>query len=135
MSEANLSMRMIPDPIGHSAEFYAYLAQGELRLQQCSACGTFRHPPRLRCAACGSADVTWELSSRRGRVFSWTVTHRPVDPAFEPPYAIVVCELEEGPRLVGNWRGDLGELALDVPLTVEMEPANDKVALLWFRPA
>ena len=135
MSEANLSMRMIPDPIGHSAEFYAYLAQGELRLQKCSACGTFRHPPRLRCAACGSAEVEWALASGRGRVFSWTVTHRPVDPAFEPPYAIVVCELEEGPRLVGNFRGDLAELALDLPLTVEMEQANDKVALLWFRPA
>jgi uncharacterized OB-fold protein len=130
-----LSMRMIPDPIGHSAEFYKFLAEGELRLQRCSACGTFRHPPRHRCAACGSADVTWERASGRGSVFSWTVTHRAVDPAFEAPYAIVVCELDEGPRLVGNLRGDPSELALDVPLTVELEPANDRVALIWFRPA
>jgi hypothetical protein len=46
-----------------------------------------------------------------------------------------VCELEEGPRLVGNFRGDLAELALDLPLTVELEQANDRVALIWFRPA
>jgi uncharacterized OB-fold protein len=130
-----LSMRMIPDPIGPSAEFYAYLARGELRLQKCAACGTFRHPPRLRCAACSSGDVTWERASGRGHVFSWTVTHRAVDPAFEAPYAIVVCELEEGPRLVGNLRGlDPSELALDIPLVVELEPANERVALLWFRP-
>ena len=30
---------------------------GELRLQRCAACGTWRHPPRYRCAACGSPDV------------------------------------------------------------------------------
>jgi hypothetical protein len=30
---------------------------------------------------------------------------------------------------------DPSELALDVPLVVELEPANDRVALLWFRPA
>ena len=130
-----LSMRMVPDPIGPAAEFYKFLADGELRLQQCSACGAFRHPPRLRCAACGSAAVTWTPASGRGRVFSWTVTHRAVDPAFEAPYAIVVCELEEGPRLVGNLRDDISVLELDLPLTVEFEPANDRVALIWFRPA
>jgi uncharacterized OB-fold protein len=68
-------------------------------------------------------------------VFSWTITHRPVDPAFTPPYAVVVVELDEGPRLVGNVRGiEPAELELDLPIVVEIEPVSDSVGLLWFSP-
>ena len=127
--------RMIPNPTGPNAEFYAYAAQGELRLQRCGACGVWRHPPRHRCAACGSHDVSWEQVSGRARIFSWTVTHRAVDPAFTPPYAIVVAELEEGPRIVGNLRGlDPADLALDLPVVAELEPISATVALVHFRP-
>ena len=131
-----MSDRLLPSPVGPNAEFYSFLARGELRLQRCAACGTWRHPPRHRCAACGSLDATWELASGRGRLFSWTVTHRAVDPAFEPPYVIAVLELEEGPRLVGNTRGLApADLALDLPMVVEIEPVSDTVGLLWFSPA
>jgi hypothetical protein len=86
---ADLSKRIIPAPIGLNAEFYRYLAQNELRLQRCTSCGTWRHPPRHLCAPCGSPAVEWARASGRARVFSWTVTHRAVDPAFTAPYAIV----------------------------------------------
>ena len=131
-----MTERLIPAPIGLNAEFYAFCARGELRLQRCTNCGTWRHPPRRRCAACASVDVSWELASGRGRVFSWTVTHRPIDPAFTPPYAIVIAELDEGPRLVGNLRGvEPAGLALDLPVMVELERISDAVGLVWFRPA
>ncbi len=130
-----MSDRIVPTPIGPNAQFYAFLARGELRLQRCASCGAWRHPPRHRCASCGSTEVTWEPATAHGRVFTWTVTHRPVDPAFTPPYAVVVVELDEGPRLVGNWRGELDTLALDTPVAVEIEPANDAAGFLWFRPA
>jgi uncharacterized OB-fold protein len=126
--------RIVPSPVGPNAEFYAFLARGELRLQRCAQCGAFRHPPRHRCAACGSLDATWEPVSGRGRLFSWTVTHRPVDPAFTPPYVVAVVELEEGPRLVGNAREGL-ELALDTPVVVEIEPVSETVGFVWFRRA
>jgi uncharacterized OB-fold protein len=70
-------------------------------------------------------------------VFTWTVTHRAVDPAFADmvPYAIVVAELDEGPRLVGNLRDlDPTDLALGLPIEVELEPVSAEVALVWFRP-
>jgi len=127
---------MLPNPVGPSAELYAFWARGELRLQRCAACGEWRHPPRFRCAACGSDAVTWDLASGKARVFSWTITHRSVDPAFESPYAIVVAELEEGPRLVGNLAGIANdELRLDLRVVVALEPASDTVALVTFRPA
>jgi uncharacterized OB-fold protein len=128
--------RLLPSTDGLNGAFYRFLAQGELRLQRCASCDTWRHPPRNRCAQCGSAEVAWEPVSGRGRVYSWTVTHRAVDPAFTPPYAILVVELEEGPRLVGNLRGlEPSELALDLPVVTEIEHASDTVGLLWFRPA
>jgi len=131
-----VSDRLLPAAVGLNAEFYAFLARDELRLQRCAACGTWRHPPRHRCAHCGSLDAAWEPATGRGRVFSWTVTHRAVDPAFVPPYAIVIVELDEGPRLVGNLRGiEPSELAIDLPVVVEIEHASDTVGFVWFRPA
>jgi uncharacterized protein len=131
-----VSDRLLPSAVGLNGEFYAFLARGELRLQRCTACGTWRHPPRHRCAHCGSGDVAWDAPAGAGRVFSWTVTHRAVDPAFFPPYAIVIVELDEGPRLVGNVRGiEPSELALDLRVVVEIEHASDTVGLVWFRPA
>jgi uncharacterized OB-fold protein len=128
--------RLLPAPVGLNAEFYAFCARGELRLQRCSACHAWRHPPRFRCAHCGSDEFTWERVSGRGHVFTWTVTHRPVDPAFTPPYAVVIAELEEGPRLVGNLRGmEPSDLRLDLPIVVELEPVSDTIGLLWFKPA
>jgi len=52
------------------------------------------------------------------------------------PYAIVVVELEEGPRLVGNLRDmEPSELALDLAVEAVLEPISDTVALVHFRPA
>ena len=57
-------------------------------------------------------------------------------PRSTPPYAIVVVELDEGPRLVGNLLGLApAELALDLPVVGELEPVSDTVALVHFRPA
>ena len=61
--------------------------------------------------------------------------NRAVDPAFVPPYAIVVVELEEGPRLVGSLSGiELSDLRLDLPVVVALEAASDTIALVTFRP-
>ena len=129
-------LRILPNPVGPNAEFYAWCARGEVRVQRCAACGTWRHPPRHRCAACASRDVAWERVSGRGRVFSWTVTHQPLDPAFDVPYVVVVVELDEGPRLVGNVRGiEPSALRLDLAVEAELEPVSDTVALVHFRPA
>lgn len=131
-----MSDRVAPAAVGLNAEFYAWLARGELRLQRCDACGLWRHPPRYLCATCGSGEASWEAVSGRGALFTWTVTHRPVDPAFEPPYVVAVVELEEGPRLVANLvRVELDELRLELPLVAELAPITDQVTLVQFRNA
>ncbi|MEZ5170474.1 MAG: OB-fold domain-containing protein [Acidimicrobiia bacterium] len=129
--------RTLPEAVGLNAEFYGHCATGRLHIQRCSDCAAWRHPPRYRCPECGSDAWTWEPSSQRGRVYTWTITHRAVDPFFADriPYAVVVVETEEGVRLVGNTSG-IGndDLALDLPVRIHLVPVDDRVALLEFGP-
>lgn len=129
--------RMIPDPDGRNADFYRHLASGQLHIQRCDDCGAVHHPPRYTCPNCGSDALTFVASPGRGRVFSWTVTHRPVDPGWAAhlPYATVVVEMDEGVRLVGAWRGDNEALALDLPVRAAVEVAGEAFGFLWFEPA
>jgi uncharacterized OB-fold protein len=107
--------------MGLNAEFYDFCRQDDLRFQRCDDCGTWRHPPRVLCASCGSGAWTWTPSSRRGEVYTWTVTHQAMHPAFadDTPYAIVVAEMEEGVRLVAGLL-ELAPADLRIGLPVEV---------------
>lgn len=81
---------------------------------------------------CGSDAWEWRLTSGRGRLWSWTVTHRPFDPAFAShlPYVIAVVELQEGPRVVGNGV-DLApeDLGIGLPVRIGLDRRSDAIAL------
>ncbi len=130
-------MKMVPDPDGRNADFYRLAASGRLHLQRCTSCQRYYHPPRYLCRECGSGELEFVPSEGRGRVFSWTVTHRPVDPGWaeELPYATVVVAMEEGVRVVGALNGDSGALELDLPVTAEIDPVSDDFARIVFSPA
>ena len=136
MARPPLEGRFIPTPDGPAVDFYRHALTGTLHLQRCAACGHHQHPPRWRCPECGSAEMVWEPSPGAGVLWSWTVTHRAIDFQWGAivPYATVVVQLDEGPRLVGGWDGELDELALEVPVGLDLEPAGDEFAFLWFRP-
>ena len=87
-----------PAPGAVEAPFWQHLRNGELRLQRCAACGTYRHPPGPRCTHCRSGEAEWVPASGTGEVWSYTVCHPPVLPAFaaHTPYAAVVVRLDEG---------------------------------------
>jgi hypothetical protein len=82
--------------------FWAGAAKGELLCQRCSSCGRLRHPPGPACPACGSLDWSAVPLAGRGRIFSYVVQHHPLPPGFTGPVAIVLVELAEGVRMVGN---------------------------------
>jgi hypothetical protein len=89
------------------------------------------------CARCGSWNWQWQPSSGQGRIYTWTVTHQPLHPAFADaiPYAVVVVELDEGVRLVSGLRElAVGDLRLDLPVEVILEPVSEGMALPFFRP-
>lgn len=138
MINAKPGSRPVPEPDDRLvAEFWEHCARGELRFQRCGACGVWRHLPRLLCASCGSPAWSWERSSGRGKIFSWTVTHQPLVRDFPDPvpYAVVVVELEEGVRMVSGLSGlEPAKLELDLPVEVVFEDVAEGVRLPFFRP-
>jgi len=129
--------RFTPNPDGLAAEFYAELARGALALQRCEDCRGWRHPPRIVCARCGSERWRWTPVSGRGVVYTWTVTHQPMAPPFaeDVPYAVVVVELEEGPRIV-TAVGELepSALAIGLPVEARVVHVSETVGLHYFVP-
>jgi uncharacterized OB-fold protein len=127
----------VPNPVGLNAEFYEHCAHEELRFQRCE-CGVWRHPPRVLCAACGSEGWEWARASGRGRVFTWTVTHQALHPAYaeDVPYALLVVEMDEGVRMVSSLR-DLppADLELGLPVEVVFERRSETITLPCFKPA
>jgi uncharacterized OB-fold protein len=126
--------RPLPHPSGLAAEWYAFVARGELRFQRCTECDRWRHPPRILCPACGSQRSDWSVIDGRGRLFSWTVTHQPLHPQFIDvvPYVIAVVELDHGVRVVCSGRDlDREHLELDASVNVVPEPVSDEIGLLF----
>jgi len=106
--------------------FFEGAAAGELRLQQCSACGAFRFPPKPVCGSCRSAKWEWAAVSGRGTVYSFVVVHQSANPAYAErvPYDVVLVEPDEAPgvRIIGNTVGcALEDLAVGMPVEVAFE--------------
>ena len=126
----------LPALEGLTAGFYAWCRQGELRFQRCADCGTFRHVPREICAQCNSFAWSWEPSTGRGTVYTWTVVERALHPAFAnaTPLAPVVVEMDEGVRLLSRVLDcTADQLTMDMPVTVDFVAASDAVRLPYFR--
>lgn len=76
-------------------------------------------------------------ASGRAVLYSYVISHLAA-PGFEPPYAIAVVQLEEGPRMMSNIV-DCAQtpeaLQLDMPLQVKFQKLDDEITLAVFRPA
>ena len=79
---------------------------GKLELQKCRNCGKFRYPPAPICAHCLSMEYDWTPISGRGKILSWVIFHRQYFEDFPAPYNCVAVQLEEGPIVVTNLKGD-----------------------------
>ena len=119
-----------------TAWWWKALAQDELLVPACSACGKRFFPPQAFCPHCGSKDLHGVASSGHGRVYSWIVTYRALSPELveEVPYAIVAVDLEEGGRLIGRYFGDLNGLRDALHVRAKIYRKHDDV-LLGFEPA
>ncbi len=88
-----------------TAFFWEGTAIGELRIQRCNACGALRHPPGPVCAHCHATDRGHVVASGLGTVFSHVVHHAPQVPGKTLPLALVLVDLDEGVRMVGEFVG------------------------------
>lgn len=130
----------LPTPDADSETLWAGLARGELLLQYCLSCSSVHYYQQGICRTCGSEHLEHRPASGRGTVHSFSVVHRAPGPAFkdETPYAVLLVELEEGPRMISRLVADADPAAVDFDMAVELVcvPSDDpKVTLPYFRPA
>jgi len=80
------------------------LARGELIVQKCNSCGELIMYPKYRCPSCFGNDLGWHRASGRAQLLTYTVLRFGAPSSFdvEPPYAIGIVRLEEGPQLTGR---------------------------------
>jgi uncharacterized OB-fold protein len=108
---------------------------GELRVQRCDDCSALRFPASRWCPNCLSESTSWIKTSGKGKVWSWCVFHRAYFKGFEPdlPYAVVLVELAEGPRIYSNLIGvPRDKIRIGMPLRAVFDKVTDDVALLKF---
>ncbi len=119
-----------------TAPFYEATRQNELRFQRCSDCGAWRHYPRPACPQCLSRNYTWEKSTGRGVVYTWTIVRGPTLPAFESqlPYNAVDVLLEEGVHFVSQVLDCVPEdLRAGMPVEAVFVAVDTDVTLVKFR--
>jgi 3-oxo-4,17-pregnadiene-20-carboxyl-CoA hydratase alpha subunit len=127
--------RVIPPSVDADDQyFWDGVREHQLLLQQCASCGTLRHPPVPMCGVCHATQWTTSAAAGTGTVHSWIVSKPPSDPT-DPGRIVVLVELTEGLRIVGNLvdveRDDVrNEMAVEVCFR-----EYDGITLPQFRPA
>lgn len=126
----------LPDPTVLSKPFWDGCIAGELRYQQCPACGRAEFDPNPVCRGCGRDGLQWRVSRGRGTVYSYTEVVRPQTPAFSGPYVVVIVELDEGHHMVSNMVGcTVSDVEIDMRVQVIFHEVTDGVVLPYFTPA
>lgn len=128
----------LPVPDADTQAYWEGLRQGKLLLQHCLACGHVQFYQQAICRHCGSERLERRAASGRGRVHSFSVVHRAPSPAFkgDTPYAVLLVELEEGPRMISSLiDGDPMKVTFDMPVVLVCEPVSEAISLPRFRPA
>lgn len=116
--------------------FWEATREHRLLLQWCRACRQAIFFPREVCPSCLGADLEWRPSPGRGSLYSYTVEHRPQNPAMPGPYTVALVELDEGVRLMSNLVNcPPEEASVDMPVTLTWEELSDGRNLPMFEPA
>lgn len=130
--------KLLPRIDEMSRPYWEGAKRHELLLQKCQECGHYRYPPGETCPSCLSDKLEWVKVSGRGSVYTWTVFHQAYHPAYKDdiPYAVVVVELEEGPRMITNLVNcRIEDIKMGMPVEVVFDDVTEEVSLPKFRPA
>jgi len=124
-------------PAEIDAEHWEALARGELKIQRCADCASWRWPPGEVCRECGSLRLAWEPTEPEGVVWSlttvWHVAGSGAQPG-EVPYLLVVVELDgaSGVRLVGRLAsGSTQEITIGSRVRAGATDRDGGPALRW----
>lgn len=133
--------RPLPQPITPEAQpYWNGLKEGKLMLPKCDDCGKAHFYPRIVCPHCHSRNISWIQASGKGKLFSFQIAHRSLNPAFKVklPCVLAMIELEEGPRIMSNLINidpDPDVVKCDMPVEIVFEKQTDDITLALFQPA
>lgn len=129
---------LLPAPTEVDAPFWEGLREGELRLQQCTACQAYQYPPETFCYECGSTALEWHVASGLGTVYSFITVHQRYHAAFvdDLPYNVSIVELDEGPRILSNVIGMPSEsVTVGMRVQASPQPLTEEQSALYFERA
>ena len=133
--------RPLPKPMTPEAmPYWDGLKENKLMMPKCGDCNEAFFYPRILCPNCHSRNVGWIECSGKGKLHSFQIAHRALNPNFkvETPYILALIELEEGPRMMSNLINiapDPEVVKCDMAVEVVFEKQNDDVTLPLFQPA
>lgn len=125
----------LPIADGDSQAFWDGLKTGQLLLQHCTDCAHVQYYQQRICRQCQSENLQHKAASGRGTIHSYSVVYRAPGPAFKQdvPYAVLLIDLEEGPRMISSLVGkDFDALDFDIPVQLETIQITDDVYLPCF---
>jgi hypothetical protein len=124
-----------PNPDSTSQPYWDACDRCELTFQRCGNCGAAQFQPASICRTCTSNRLSWEKSSGRGSVYSWSVVWRPPTPDYTTPFVVAIVDLEEGYQMMANVIGcEPEQLRVGLPVQVEFHPLAGGHLLPYFAP-
>ena len=127
----------IPVPTLHSKPYWDATKKRVLTIQRCADCHHYIFYPRRICNYCRSDNLEWKPVSGKGKIYTYSVVHRPVSKAFasEVPYVVAIVELDEGARMMANVvECDPEKLQINDRVSVVFDPVSDDLSLPKFKP-
>lgn len=99
--------------------YFDALRAGRLDVPRCDDCGHWARPSVPSCPACGSRHLTPTPVGGRGVVVSAIIDHGAAD----APRTLGLVELDEGPWIAAQIRGDA--VAAGTPVTLTIDTFDD----------
>ena len=129
---ASMKPKVQPDDLD-AAFFNAVAKEGAVCLQNCSDCGNWTHPARYFCPQCGSEHQSFRPISGKATIHSYTISHFSVEPQWKDkvPYAAIVAETAEGPRLVTRTEIPRDRIAIGMPIRVTAQVMDKEFSFFW----
>ncbi|MCP1845418.1 putative OB-fold protein [Bradyrhizobium sp. USDA 4524] len=138
MASENSTRKPLPAPDADTTAFWRGLRQGKLLLQHCRRCRNVQYYQQTTCRECGGDELVHRPATGRGKVHSFSVVYRAPGPAFKAdvPYAVLLVELDEGPRMISTLTGsDPADVTFDMEVELAFDQVSDDITLPRFRKA
>ena len=102
---------------------------------RCNSCKQLFFPQRKTCINCFSEECEEVILSRKGKLYSYTISYMPVY-HFTPPHAMGYIELPEGIRIfapISDWKGKQLKIGMEMELIIDTLWEKDKNEIIGYK--